>query len=488
MTIDRREFLKVAGLQAGLVAAGAKSLEAAASIGAPKTVPVPAPAVSKRRAEYDVVVIGAGCWGGWTSLHLQQKGAKVLMIDEWGPGNSRSTSGDETRGVRSSYGDRAAPAGETWARWARRAMTKWLEFDATWGKEMKIQHFYPCGDLIFRAAAEPYTTHTRENWDKLKIPYQVLPIDEVRYRWPVYNLDGMTLALYEPDAGVVRARRSCESVAGVFKSLGGKMLISRVWPTMSMNGKMKSVQLSNGDLLEAPIFVFALGPWFPKVFPDLMGKRMRTPMGNVGYFGPRSGDMRFMFPNLPTWNYPGVTGWPQLPDDDSGFRVRTGGGTETDPDTSSRWLNEASTKRLKDFVADKFPALTGAPLLRTHSCHYEIGTSRNFMVDRHPQMENVWLAGSGQAEGFKMGPVIGEYIANRVLNKDAEPELAAQFKVPTQLISEVPAGRGGAGGGRGGQGGGQGGGRAGQPGTPAAPPPKPPPKPPLDGELDAEVA
>jgi sarcosine oxidase len=486
MTIDRREFLKVAGLQAGLVAAGAKSLEAATNE-AVHTPAVAAPAVSKRRATYDVVVIGAGCWGGWTSLHLQQKGAKVLMIDEWGPGNSRSTSGDETRGVRSSYGDRAAPAGEVWARWARRAMTKWLEFDATWGKEMKIQHFYPCGDLIFRAAPEPFTTHTRENWDKLKIPYEVLPIDEVHYRWPVYNLTDMKLALYEPDAGVVRARRSCESVAGVFKGLGGKMLISRAWPTMAVNGKMKSLQLSNGDLLEAPTFVFALGPWFPKVFPDLMGKRMRTPMGNVGYFGPPSGDMRFMFPNLPTWNYPGVTGWPQLPDDNSGFRVRTGGGTETDPDTSSRWLSEASTKRLKDFVADKFPALTGAPLLRTHSCHYEIGTSRNFMVDKHPQMENVWLAGSGQAEGFKFGPVIGEYIANRVLGKDQEPELAVQYKIPTQTIADVPAG-----GGRGGQGGG----RGGQPGQPGGrgqtPPPATPapavPKPPLDGELDAEVA
>src|ERR1039458_6779144 len=115
MTIDRREFLKVAGLQAGLIAAGASSLEAAAT-GGERTAAVDAPAMSKRRAAYDVVVIGAGCWGGWTALNLQQKGAKVLLIDEWGPGNSRSTSGDETRGMRSSYGDRPAPTAEGWGR------------------------------------------------------------------------------------------------------------------------------------------------------------------------------------------------------------------------------------------------------------------------------------------------------------------------------------------------------------------------------------
>src|ERR1035437_4995114 len=209
MTIDRREFLKVAGLQAGLIAAGAKSLEAAATSTAAAPA-VAAPAVSKRRAAYDVVVFGAGCWGGWTALNLQQKGAKVLMIDEWGPGNARSTSGDETRGVRSSYGDRVVPAGEVWARWARKAMTKWIEFDATWGKEMKIQPLFQCGDLIFRPAPEPFTTHTRENWDKLKIKYEVLTIDEVRYRWPVYNLTDMNIVLYEPTPGWFPPRRRGE--------------------------------------------------------------------------------------------------------------------------------------------------------------------------------------------------------------------------------------------------------------------------------------
>src|ERR1019366_10133177 len=97
---------------------------AAAAVHAPD---VAAPAVGKGRATYDVVVIGAGCWGGWTALNLQRSGAKVLLIDEWGPGNARSTSGDETRGVRSSYGDRPAPAGEGWARWGRRAVAEGSE-------------------------------------------------------------------------------------------------------------------------------------------------------------------------------------------------------------------------------------------------------------------------------------------------------------------------------------------------------------------------
>ena len=30
-------------------------------------------------------------------------------------------------------------------------------------------------------------------------------------------------------------------------------------------------------------------------------------------------------------------------------------------------------------------------------------------------------------EGFKFGPVLGEYVANRVIGEDHEPELAGQF-------------------------------------------------------------
>ena len=54
-------------------------------------------------------------------------GARVTLIDTWGPGNSRSTSGEETRGVRSSYGDR--PHGVLWARWATQAMERWKAWD-----------------------------------------------------------------------------------------------------------------------------------------------------------------------------------------------------------------------------------------------------------------------------------------------------------------------------------------------------------------------
>ena len=160
--------------------------------------------------------------------------------------------------------------------------------------------------------------------------------------------------------------------------------------------------------LTAGTFVFALGPWFPKAFPDLMASRIRTPLGHVHYFGTPPGSDRFTFPNLPSFNFPGVTGWPALPPDNRGFRVRLRGSSPTDPDTSDRAFDRSQDTLARTFLAERFPLMASAPLLETRACHYEMSASGNFIVDRYPGFSNVWVAGGGSAEGFKFGPVMGE--------------------------------------------------------------------------------
>jgi glycine/D-amino acid oxidase-like deaminating enzyme len=182
--------------------------------------------------------------------------------------------------------------------------------------------------------------------------------------------------------------------------------------------------------LTAATFVFALGPWFPKAFPDLMASRIRTPLGHVHYFGTPPGDDRFTFPNIPSWNFPGVTGWAALPPDNRGFRVRLRGSAASDPDTSDRAFDRTLDAPARVFLAERFPRLAKAPLLETRACHYEMSSSGNFIIDRFPGFSNVWVAGGGTAEGFKFGPVVGEYIAKRVLGLDNDIELARAFALP----------------------------------------------------------
>ena len=208
--LDRREFLKVVGAGAGL-ALGARTsrrIEAqqigAARSGAQRAQPSP-----------EIVVVGAGAFGQWTALHLQRLGARVLVVDAYGPANSRATSGGETRGVRSSYGDR--PHGLQWARWAKEAAKRWRAWDEEGKDRLLPRLFFETGDLILRDEVSPYIEDTRANWDAMGARYEVLSADEIRRRWPQIRFENLAIALFEPDAGVVRARRAIESVARVFE-------------------------------------------------------------------------------------------------------------------------------------------------------------------------------------------------------------------------------------------------------------------------------
>ena len=434
--IDRRDFLRIAGAEAGALVAGASSIAAET---APRPPSAPAPASSRRAPDF--VIIGAGAFGAWTALHLRQLGADVVLVDAWGPGNSRATSGDETRGVRSSYGDRPAPNDLLWSRWAREAMRRWKKWDDEWGRDLKLRLFFTTGDLILRPEWQPFPTRTREIWEQLGTPHEVLTADEVHYRWPVIDVTGMTFALHEPEAGVVRARRTCEALGEAFRSLGGEVVVARAEPGGRENGRLREVLLSSGEVLRAETFVFATGPWLWKTLPDVMDGRLRTPLGFVFYYGTPPGDHRFTYPNLPSWNVPGVTGWPALGRDNRGFRVRTGGAGHSDPDLSDRWIPPEALERPRKLLADRFPALKDAPLLQTHACHYESSVSRNFVIDVHPELANVWVTGGGNAEAFKFGPVLGDYIANRLVGRDSAPELADGFRIPADKFEET-GGRG----------------------------------------------
>ena len=78
--------------------------------------------------------IGAGAFGGWTALYLREMGLSVTMIDQYGPGNSRATSGGESRQIRAGYGER-----EIYTRWVLQAFERWKAREAEWGRTLLFQ-------------------------------------------------------------------------------------------------------------------------------------------------------------------------------------------------------------------------------------------------------------------------------------------------------------------------------------------------------------
>ena len=244
-------------------------------------------------AKTHVAVIGAGAFGGWTALYLLRRGARVTLVDAWGPGNSRASSGGETRVIRGTYGPN-----QPYTKMAARAMQLWKENEQRWN--LKLQH--QVGVLWMVTAGDDH--FERESLPVLRdagIPYQELSVQEMASRWPQINLEAVHWGIYEPEGGFLMARAACQAVLDGFLAEGGEYKQLAVATNDLDAGSWDSLSLSDGSRLRADQYVFACGPWLGKLFPETIGNRIRPTRQEVFFFGPPAGDQRFDETRLPVW-------------------------------------------------------------------------------------------------------------------------------------------------------------------------------------------
>jgi sarcosine oxidase len=372
-----------------------------------------------------VVVVGAGAFGGWTALELRRRGARVTLIDAWGPGNARASSGGETRVIRATYGARTI-----YTKMAVRAMALWRAHDAKWGRGF----FRKTGALWMLGADAIGADDAFGRASALALRAEKLPIEELTpqaaaMRFPQISFDDTIKAvLWEPEAGYLFARRACEHVVERFIAEGGEYRQSTVPVPVSIGeAPLRRLALGDGAAIEADAFVFACGPWLGRLFPDVIGPRVTPTRQEVYYFGTPPGDTRFLDPSMPVWvDYRDRLMYGIPGNANRGFKVADDTpGPTFDPTNGTRDATPAGIEAARGFLKQRFPALAGAPLLGSEVCQYEASPDSHFIIDRHPAAANVWIAGGGSGHGFKMGPAIGERVASHVIAGSApDPQFA----------------------------------------------------------------
>jgi monomeric sarcosine oxidase len=368
----------------------------------------------------DVVVVGAGCFGAWTALELRRKGLAVLLVDQYGPANARASSGGESRIIRMGYGP-----DELYTRMSLASLAEWRSLDATTGAPL----FRPTGVLWLARTGDRYTADTLATLARAGVRHEPLDVREIRARYPQFVLDDDVQAIFEPDSGALMARRAVQAVVDQAVRAGVEYRCTAVAPP-EPRGRVGAVRAADGSSIAAGAFVFACGPWLPKVFPELLGARIFPTRQEVFFFGAPPGDARFAPPLMPTWIDFGaeVYGLPDL--EARGFKLAPDRhGEAIDPDLDERLVGPASVARVRAFLARRFPALAAAPLVETRVCQYENTSNGDFLIDRHPEADNVWLVGGGSGHGFKHGPAVGEYVAARLAGEGtAEPRFGLATK------------------------------------------------------------
>jgi glycine/D-amino acid oxidase-like deaminating enzyme len=350
-----------------------------------------------------VVVIGAGAFGGWTALRLLESGAEVTLVEARGPGNSQSSSGGETRIIRGAYGaDRVS------LRFTRRSFDLWREYEARW----RVRMLHKTGMLVLGKSNDQFIVDSARELTSGGDAAEVWTRVEASRRFPQIDFDGIDQVLYEPGAGVLTARENCRTVTENFVRAGGDYRDLAVL-NQAVNQSLSGVLLSDGTRLRADHYIFACGPWLGQMFPDVLLNVVKPSRQEVHFLMPPVGDGRFRAGVMPCWaDAASEQKYYGIPDIQyRGFKIASDlRGKECNPSTMDRLATAASIDEAKRYIAFRFPALAGAPLVESRVCQYENTPDLGLLIDRHPTAENVWLVGGGSGHGYKQGPAVGEYV------------------------------------------------------------------------------
>jgi len=379
---------------------------------------------------YDVTVIGAGVFGAWTAYCLRRAGATVALLDAYGPANARASSGGESRIIRVGYG-----ADEIYTRWSLRALPLWKQLFAQAGRP---ELFQPSGVLWIAHEKYQYALDTAATLAKLEVLFERLSLTELRHRYRQIAFEDDAWGILEPESGVLMARRAVQALVEQAQKIGVDFRVGQALAPEN-SGRLESVKTSSGETISAGAFVFACGPWLPKLFPDVLADRMFITRQEIFFFGIPTGNSQFASPALPTWLYlrDEFYGMPDL--ESRGFKVADDRhGPIVDPDTQPRMASVQAIAAARNFITKRFPALKHAPIVESRVCQYENTSNGDFLIDRHPDCENVWLVGGGSGHGFKHGPSLGEYVAARVLHHEAAgvAEIEPRFSLATKQATQ----------------------------------------------------
>jgi sarcosine oxidase len=332
------------------------------------------------------VVVGAGIFGASLAYRLARDGWEVTLYERHEPGHTQAASGGESRLIRYAHGSDAWYTRSAW-----RARELWRELEAETGSELLVES----GIAWFARSQGGWEAESERVLQAEGIPVERLAPEAGRELFPSFEPAGLEFILWEPHAGVLRAREATLATIEAAQRAGARLVRATVTPAD----------------VDADIVVWATGAWLPGLFEV----PIRVTKQDVLFF------------SADGWETPGVPAWVDYDRavyglgnlDDAGVKVAPDvEGPEFDPDEDERVPSPESEPRARAYLRERFPALLDAPLAGVTVCQYALTPDTNFVLARNERQH--WILGGGSGHGFKHGPALAEYAA-RVVTREEEP-------------------------------------------------------------------
>lgn len=360
------------------------------------------------------IILGAGMSGLTAALELRRRGWAVTVADQGSVPHPDAASTDISKVVRADYGN-----DELYCEMAEQAIAGWRRWNAQWGRE----YYHECGYLLLASGsamrAESYEDTSFRVQQQRGRRVETIDATKLRARHPQWNTTRYGAGYYNPNAGWVESGAVVARLAEEARK--AEIELHEQAPLVAMSheaGRVNGVVLGDGARLTADVVVSALGAWTPFVFPEL-GTLLRTTGQAVVHFQPAD-PAPWRAPAFPVWaadiEQTGRYGFPANADGIVKVAKHGAGVPILRPD-QKRELSEAEVAEAREFLRGSLPALADAPVAATRQCWYGDALDGDFLIDRHPLREGLFVVGGDSGHGFKFAPVLGGLIADVVEGK-----------------------------------------------------------------------
>ena len=362
----------------------------------------------------DVIIIGLGAMGSATSMFLSHNGIKVIGFDSYSPPHEFGSSLGHTREIREAYHE-----GTTYVPIVQRAYEIWLEMNEN--SKVPIIETYG-GLLIGRKTGD--IENALKSANKYDIPIKKMTNDEISQKFSVLYPPKEYIGLLESRGGAVFVENSINHMLNTALNNGSIHKYNERVVRWSKKSNYYLVETNLGNY-KAEKLVFSSGAWITKLLPPLK-LPIKIERQVLFWFSPRKNPDKFKSINMPNsgWDLDNGLSFYTMPNlENRGFKVAMHhNGEFVDPDTLIRESNDSDLKMVRDFLEEYIPDGNGE-LIDSKVCMYTDTPDQDFLIDSHPDDENIIICSPCSGHGFKFTPAIGEICSSLIINNSTNFDL-----------------------------------------------------------------
>lgn len=372
--------------------------------------------------KHNVIVIGLGAMGSATVFQLAKKGVKVLGIDQYSPPHTFGSSHGESRMIR-----KAIAEGEEYVPLVLRSYEIWSEIE----KESNENLLTQTGILIMASNAtdkpNKFLDSTKLAAKRYGIEHRNLGIDEINKEFPQFKAQGDEKAYFEKDAGFLRPELCIKTQLDLAKRLGADINTNERMISYEAEDDGVTVTTEKGTY-HAKQIVLSVGPWIKDFLPEHYKEAINIYRQVLYWFEVGGDPDKFRLGNFPVFNWEFNTahedfiyGFPIM-DGSNSVKVATEQYVDTtNPEEVNTHVSTHEIDKMYErYIKPYLPDLS-SKCVRAEACMYSVAPDWGFVIDRHPQHQNVIFASPCSGHGFKHSAAIGEVLAD--LSTNSEPRI-----------------------------------------------------------------